>query len=1363
MKPRIAIALGALLLLAASASALRNPALVQQGELPRDQYLDLVQADKVELDRICVKFSEDTRVRLRDGRFASLEGRDLSTLEAFLAKHPGVRPERLFQSWEEKALDERIAEAERLSGYDNADLNNWYLLRVPQPNREAKALLEELLAIDLVQTCYYEPIASPATCGTDPAPATPLWVANQDYREPAPTGVDIDYAWAHSPTYGNGVSGYYWEDIEGGWCETHEDYPSNFIIRNPPDSLDPVWFNHGTAVVSIIGACDDGKGVTGLTPDCRPNARNVFNHASTADAIAAVGIDLIEGETYLIELHAAGPSQGTTCACNCSQFEFIAMEYWTANFDAILLNATSADQLICVEAAGNGSMNLDWAGYGGAFNPGVRDSQAILVGAGSSGASHDPMCFTNHGTRISAYGWGENVYSAGYGTLFNQTGCEQDYDYGFSGTSSATPIVAGAAISLANIHFELEGTHAAPTTIRARLITNGTPQASEFTHEINLMPNLRGVLAPDLAPFTISGFDAEAVVNGTLGDHTVPATLPSAPAASYFAWGWINWSHYSEATVSPSSTLFLDDAAQWTAGSTLGRFSATYVNGVAATVPGGRHVVREELDANALLVEGNESNNRFAPSYCWDGVLLASGAPQTRDRAPNRYPVGSVYPSCDGYRNGGDLSGWWEVYGVMPATSADYDLWLYDTAPTSTAGWDYGYAVTSASVSSTDFVVANQNQASVLNPLWVGVHNYSNSGEDYTVEGQGSVYQGIPPATQTLLASGDLGSGEILDVWEFNGLVGQQVWFRLDTDGEAPLRLALYGPATTYDSFGGYDWQMTADAATPEAIGTYTVTAAGYHGLVLVKRDRGNLAADVDYSLYWGLAASPDLVVGPHGSYDAPLVARNAGGCGVLPAQLNETTSYVDVGVNNLGAGYAAPGWDTRFLLEGRTISQATDFPNWLAPGGTAAWCGGGLGVVKGGRHEVGARHDIGGELPESNEANNHAYTQYCWVPYPLAPQTPVTRDPAASWRDFDNPGYALLPDFNQDGYSLQLHFWSAVACVPLGTADQVNLQGFDYHSTGIDDGLLGEASFSFTGAGLTCVNAMNGNMTGGVVRDFGAHQNLGWPSHAPTDDYVIEGSVSQSDLLVDQLYGPFSIPAGSLVRSYDLNVLSSGPVPVQLLNDGPSDLGLLVFPPGAVYCDYSDALAIADAGGPGADEGATVNFTGTGWAGIVVYKHGHADVPLSGDYRLRIGTPPSSAPAAISDLRITPVDFEPGSATVEIDFTPVTEDVGGNPLVVDHYRLYTVQFDGYDFSAPWIEDLFAGEYNDGNGLLYFGNIGWTTSAYLYLTAVDENGAVVAASPGLPVAWQGLEPTTDAPRVACPPLPPAPHPAAKTR
>ncbi|MGO7983942.1 S8 family serine peptidase, partial [Rhizobium johnstonii] len=72
-----------------------------------------------------------------------------------------------------------------------------------------------------------------------------------------------------------------------------------------------------------------------------------------------------------------------------------------------------------------------------------RDSGAIMVAAGSSTVPHERLDFSNYGSRIDCFGWGEGIdTTGGSGT---GTG---DYTTGFSGTSGASPIVAGAALLL---------------------------------------------------------------------------------------------------------------------------------------------------------------------------------------------------------------------------------------------------------------------------------------------------------------------------------------------------------------------------------------------------------------------------------------------------------------------------------------------------------------------------------------------------------------------------------------------------------------------------------------------------------------------------------------------------------------------------------------------------------------------------------------------------------------------------------------------------------------------------------------------------------------------------------------------------
>jgi subtilisin family serine protease len=164
------------------------------------------------------------------------------------------------------------------------------------------------------------------------------------------------------------------------------------------------------------------------------------------------------------------------------------MEWTQANYDAIA--SATANGRIVVEAGGNGATNLDDSVYGGVFNRMVRDSGAILVGAGES-YQRSPTCFTNFGSRIDMHGWGWNVVTLGYGDLFNPGDENQWYTSQFNGTSSASPIVTGAAASVVGASLaEGQGYgYRSPAEIRKILRDTGTPQPSDYRN-IGPLPNL---------------------------------------------------------------------------------------------------------------------------------------------------------------------------------------------------------------------------------------------------------------------------------------------------------------------------------------------------------------------------------------------------------------------------------------------------------------------------------------------------------------------------------------------------------------------------------------------------------------------------------------------------------------------------------------------------------------------------------------------------------------------------------------------------------------------------------------------------------------------------------------------------------
>jgi hypothetical protein len=104
-----------------------------------------------------------------------------------------------------------------------------------------------------------------------------------------------------------------------------------------------------------------------------------------------------------------------------------------------------------------------------------------------------------------------------------------------------------------------------------------------------------------------------------------------------------------------------------------------------------------------------------------------------------------------------------------------------------------------------------------------------------------------------------------------------------------------------------------------------------------------------------------------------------------------------------------------------------------------------------------------------------------------------------------------------------------------------------------------------------------------------------------------------------------------------------------------------------------------------------------------------------------------SRKPVAPLVVSLTPVDFSTGNATLQLTFNPVTQDINGNPITVEHYNLY------YNDNA-YLDSPGVAPTNLTSLLLYFGNVGMLEQGFVRVTAVDENGLLVADShPGLPL------------------------------
>lgn len=121
------------------------------------------------------------------------------------------------------------------------------------------------------------------------------------------------------------------------------------------------------------------------------------------------------------------------------------------------------------------------------------------------------MWYSNYGFAVDVQGNGEAVTTTGYGDLYAAEGVNAYYTDGFSGTSSASPIVTGAVLLLQSAYKNATGTIITPSQMLDLLVQTGkSQQAGDYSLEYNIGP-LPDVMA---AYYTIyAGLGMEDVQN----------------------------------------------------------------------------------------------------------------------------------------------------------------------------------------------------------------------------------------------------------------------------------------------------------------------------------------------------------------------------------------------------------------------------------------------------------------------------------------------------------------------------------------------------------------------------------------------------------------------------------------------------------------------------------------------------------------------------------------------------------------------------------------------------------------------------------------------------------------------------------
>ena len=557
-------------------------------------------------ETVHVKFQESARVRLRDRGLVSLAGDDVRTLLSLLDARPGSRIARIFTR-PETQLDAERAEIQRQSHQALPDLNSWHIITLSYPDDQCR-IVDQLLALPIVEQaypCYGVELATVEEHNTwavglqsnalVPPDLTPL----QGYLTSAPAGIDAHYAWTVPGGKGLGVS---LVDVELDWNLEHEDLISMhgrepFFGTRTGVLTDS---NHGTAVLGEVVGTENDYGITGIAPQSIVSVAAA--QPSSADAINAAASVLPPGDVILVELQTVDENW----LCN-----LLPIEWYGAVYDAI--STAVANGIIVVEAAGNGGHNLDSTIIKACFLHGNPSSSgAIIVGAGSN-YDRSRLSFSNYGSRVDLQGWGQHVFTAGYGDSGYSGSSENEwYTPNFGGTSSASAIVAGAVLDLQGVAI-LNGGALSPAKIRNILVSTGSPQTG--SEHIGPLPNLRAAIEAIAQPPPPPTTDS-----ATFLSHV---TLPDGSAVSpgqalVKTWhvlnsGTSNWNGYKLRFVggdrlgAPTETSIpttgsqstVDISINLTAPTQPGNYSGYFqiINASETEVPGGRLWVKISVQA----------------------------------------------------------------------------------------------------------------------------------------------------------------------------------------------------------------------------------------------------------------------------------------------------------------------------------------------------------------------------------------------------------------------------------------------------------------------------------------------------------------------------------------------------------------------------------------------------------------------------------------------------------------------------------------------------------------------------------------------------------------------------------------------
>ncbi|MEW5206704.1 putative mucin/carbohydrate-binding domain-containing protein [Bacillus cereus] len=443
-------------------------------------------------ERLIVKFKNQIDLPYEDGIEKRIKNGDYdSNLKKLFSENTELTLNRLFSSVNPIEIEKLSVQSKSVANESANNLLNYYIVQAPN-NIEIELLLKKFETSPLVEEAYIQEkqILTPPEIQLPNLSVNPYddpRFKNQGYLEAAPKGINASHAWSIKGGDGKNTT---FVDMEYGWLLNHEDLVNKNIKLMSGQNISQ-HRAHGTSVLGIVSSEDNQIGNIGIVPKANVKVisqirdNGIYN---TADAILSAVHNLQAGDILLLEAQASYDGYGD---------KYLPVEVHPDIFDAIRVGADKG--IIIIEAGANGSNDLDnFKDRNGKKtlnrnSPDFKDSGAIMVGAGTSTVPHKRLWFSNYGSRLDVYGWGENVDTTSANPSQNTTNL---YTSTFGGTSSASPIIAGAATSIQGIAKEHRGSPYTPAELR-NILSNpntGTKSQDPWNDRIGVLPDLKSIL-----------------------------------------------------------------------------------------------------------------------------------------------------------------------------------------------------------------------------------------------------------------------------------------------------------------------------------------------------------------------------------------------------------------------------------------------------------------------------------------------------------------------------------------------------------------------------------------------------------------------------------------------------------------------------------------------------------------------------------------------------------------------------------------------------------------------------------------------------------------------------------------------------